>query len=73
MLARPDPFPYRTATPVFDSPDQTHYAEAAREKARAEIGVRRVGDPWSELQEQPTEYRGHGRGHYRVPDRHAVY
>jgi hypothetical protein len=73
MLARPDPFPYRTATPVFDNAGETRYAEAARQRARAEIGVGGVGDPWSDLQERPTEYRGHARWHYRVPDRHAVY
>jgi hypothetical protein len=72
MLARPDPFPYRTATPAFDNAGQPHYAEAAREKARAEIGSRGADDPWGELQER-AEGRNHGRWHYRVPDRHAVY
>jgi hypothetical protein len=73
MLARPDPFPYRTATPVFDSLYQTHYAEAAREKARAEIGSRTAASPWSEFQTEPIQSPNHARWHYRAPDRHAVY
>jgi hypothetical protein len=73
MLARPDPFPYRSATPAFDSSGPPRYAEAAREKARAEIGGRGADDPWSELQERAMESRSHARWRYRSPDRHAVY
>ena len=73
MLARPDPFPYRTATPAFDNSGPPRYADAAREKARAEIGSRGADDPWSELQERATESRSHARWRYRIPDRHAVY
>lgn len=75
MLAPPDPFPYRTATPVFESADQTHYAQAARDKARAEIGGRRAADAWSQIQEHPQPYAGREQAwpNYRVPDRHAVY
>src|SRR5215831_9148931 len=51
MLAQPDPFPYRTPTPQFEDTGPTHYAEAARDKARATIGRRTAADPWSGLGE----------------------
>jgi hypothetical protein len=38
MMARPDPSPYRTATPQFDNSARPGYGAAAREKARAELG-----------------------------------
>ena len=38
MVARPDPMPYRAATPAFDMPGPPHYAAAAKEKAQAELG-----------------------------------
>lgn len=71
MIARPDPFPYRAATPTFDPIGQTHYAEAARQSALAEIGSGRAAEAWSELRER--EGRNRSRWHYRTPDRHAVY
>jgi hypothetical protein len=40
MSARPDPSPYRTPTPKFDFKDAPHYAEIARENARAALGHR---------------------------------
>jgi len=74
MLAQPDPFPYRTATPRFDDTGTTHYAEAAREKARAAIGRRAAADPWSALpRDESYEQRRPTRHMYQVPDRHAVY
>jgi hypothetical protein len=74
MLAQPDPFPYRTATPQFEDSGPTHYAEAAREKARASIGRRAAADPWSTLPgNEPYEQRRPTRRMYQVPDRHAVY
>jgi hypothetical protein len=42
MIARPDPFPYRTATPEFDTSFKPQYAEMARDKARAELGEGRA-------------------------------
>ena len=38
MVARPDPMPYRAATPNFDTAGQPNYAAAAKEKAQAEMG-----------------------------------
>ena len=74
MLAQPDPFPYRTATPQFEDTGPTHYAEAAREKARAAFGRRTATEPWSALQDdEPSEQRRPARQLYRVPDRHAIY
>jgi hypothetical protein len=73
MLARPDPFPYRTATPAFDGAGEPHYAEAARAKARAQLGSRSADDPWPSLRQEPADIPSQARWHYRVPDRHAVY
>ena len=74
MLAQPDPFPYRTATPPFEDTGPTHYAEAARDKARAAIGRRTAAGPWSTLRDdEPYEQRRPARQLYQVPDRHAVY
>jgi hypothetical protein len=73
MLKRPDPFAYRTPTPVFDDAGPTHNAETARAQARAEVGVRSVDDAWSDLGEPAPESHSRGHWQYRVPDRHAVY
>lgn len=69
MAARPDPFPYRTATPEFDKSGAPNYAAAAKEKAQAELG----GQPSEDDAWQNFERRDRGRGRsnwrYRVPDR----
>lgn len=71
MLARPDPFPYRTATPEFDSSGQPRYAEAAKAQAQAESGSRSADDAWAE--EQAAEQPRRAYRPYRMRDRHAVY
>ena len=37
MVSRPDPNPYRAATPAFDVSGPPSYGAAAREKARAQL------------------------------------
>jgi hypothetical protein len=68
MIARPDPFPYRTPTPVVEQAP-TSYAAAARQRAQSEHGERyaedsEAPDPW---QERRSRWRA------SVPDRHAVH
>jgi hypothetical protein len=76
MLAKPDPFPYRTATPAFDTSARPGYGAAAREKARAELGGRRTvaGDPVADFQLQTSDnlaYRAPSRS--RAMDRHSIH
>lgn len=71
MMARPDPSPYRTPTPVFDMTAQPNYGALAREHARAELSGRRT-DGAPELL-VPEAGSAPAQWHYRVPDRHAVY
>jgi hypothetical protein len=68
MLARPDPFPYRTPTPVIEQAP-TNYAAAARQRAQSEYGGQLAEDsdapdPW---QSRRSRWRA------SVPDRHAVH
>ena len=69
MMARPDPFPYRTPTPTVEQPAATNYAATARQNAQSGYGeygaeASSPADPWQGR-----------RGNYRaaVPDRHAVH
>jgi hypothetical protein len=39
MVSRPDPNPYRAATPAFDLSGPPNYGAAAREKARAQLST----------------------------------
>jgi hypothetical protein len=69
MIARPDPFPYRTPTPVAEQQAQTNYAAAAKQRAQSEYGGHFAEDsgaanPW---QSQRSRWRA------SVPDRHAVH
>jgi hypothetical protein len=69
MIARPDPFPYRTPTPVAEQQAQTNYAAAAKQRAQSEYSGHfaeepEAADPW------PSQ-RGRSRAY--VPDRHAVH
>lgn len=69
MLARPDPFPYRTPTPVAEQA-QTNYAVAAKQRAQAEYG----GGHFAEDSEAPDPWQSRpGRWRASVPDRHAVH
>jgi len=69
MISRPDPSPYRAATPAFDFSGAPHYAAAAKEKAQAELGGQPSDD---EAAAEPTSYP-RPRGNYQAFDRHRVY
>ena len=69
MIARPDPFPYRTATPAFEQQAAPNYAAMAKQRAQSEYGGRmadsEAGDPWQSLRGRPSRTV--------MPDRHAVH
>jgi hypothetical protein len=69
MISRPDPSPYRAATPAFDVNGAPHYAAAAKEKAQAELGGQPSDD---EAPAEPARYP-RSRGNYQAFDRHRVY
>ena len=69
MAARPDPMPYRAATPSFDLSGPPNYAAAAKQKAQAELGGQ-VDD--ESVAEAPRSYRSSSRNYQRF-DRHRVY
>ena len=75
MLAKPDPSPYRTPTPKFEDTGPTHYADAARDKARSMTGRRAAASgPWAGFRDdEPYEQPRPVRRAYQVPDRHAIY
>jgi hypothetical protein len=69
MIARPDPHPYRTATPSFDAGGRIDYAAAAKARAQAETSGQTTtrdgaADPWD---------RQNGRSVSRSYDRHSVH
>ena len=68
MLARPDPPPYRAATPAFDMSGPPTYAAAAKEQARAELGGQ-VAE--SDFAAQAPDRTPRWRGRYRQFDRHT--
>jgi hypothetical protein len=70
MVARPDPFPYRTPTPTYDTAGQPSYGVAAKEKAQAELGGQ--VDPEEAAFEAPGYPMRSSRA-YRAFDRHRVY
>ena len=67
MVAQPDPFPYRTPTPVVEQPAQTNYGAIAKQRAQAEYGGAYTEDAPAD---DPWQSR---RGRWRLPDRHAVH
>jgi hypothetical protein len=69
MVARPDPLPYRAATPAFELSGAPSYAAAAKEKAQAEAGGQIVDN--DAVPEAPSYSRLPSRS--RLPDRHKVY
>ena len=73
MVARPDPSPYRAATPAFDTAGPPHYGAVARARAQAELGgrVADYGDS-APAPEYRREYRASSRN-YQAFDRHLVY
>jgi hypothetical protein len=68
MIARPDPFPYRTATPAFPQAPASD-AAAVRERAPSEYSARMAesepGDPWQNLRRRSSRSY--------MPDRHAIH
>ena len=70
MVARPDPMPYRAATPSFNSSGPPNYAAVAKEKAQAEAGGQIVDD--GPVPEPPRGYYSSSRN-YRTFDRHRAY
>jgi hypothetical protein len=78
LVARPDPMPYRAATPAFALSGTPNYGAAAREKARAEVGGRVVDDQMvseAAIPEPPRDDRSSysSSRNYRSYDRHRVY
>jgi len=69
MVARPDPSPYRAATPAFDVA-ATNYAAAAKEKAQAEVGGQTADS--ESVAETRSAPRAWSRN-YRAFDRHRIY
>ena len=69
MVSRPDPMPYRTATPTFDTAGQPSYAAAAKEKAQAELG----GEINPEAAADAPSYSVRSSRAARTFDRHRVY
>ena len=70
-MARPDPMPYRAATPAFDMSGPPNYAAAAKEKAQAELGGQ-IADPEERTAEPTPAPRAWSRNS-RAFDRHRVY
>jgi hypothetical protein len=71
MMARPDPFPYRVASPSFNTGGQIDYAAAAKARAQAETTGRGAAgddatDPWD------RQTTGRASRSY-VPDRHSIH
>lgn len=67
MMARPDPSPYRAATPAFDTAGAPNYAAAAKEKAQSE-----TADDADIPEQTASTSRGSSR-YYRSFDRHRIY
>jgi hypothetical protein len=71
MVSRPDPLPYRSATPAFDTSGPPNYGAVARAKAQAELGGRVV-----DFEDRALEPRRESRSplrDYRAFDRHRIY
>ena len=73
MAARPDPMPYRTATPAFDMSGPPNYAAAAKQKALAELGGQSVDGDGSEAAAPVREPFSFRPSRSRPFDRHRVY
>ncbi|MCX7311059.1 MAG: hypothetical protein WCG92_13440 [Hyphomicrobiales bacterium] len=69
MVARPDPPPYRAATPAFEMA-APNYAAAAKEKALAEVGSAPADPDFTP--EAPAPSRTSSRNS-RAFDRHQIY
>jgi hypothetical protein len=82
MIARPDPSPYRAATPLFDMSAQPHYGAMAREQARAELhrhsfaggaAVHVAEEPVEIGRSQARSQASYPQAYYPVHDRHGIY
>jgi hypothetical protein len=70
MISRPDPSPYRAATPAFDTTGQIDYAASAKARAQAETSGQSARDDW----DRPISERQSGRAPSRsTTDRHAIH
>jgi len=70
MQSRPDPSPYRAATPVFDNSGPPNYAAVAKQRAQAALGGDFADDEGSPAQ-QPS-FSSRRRAHYPRYDRHTT-
>ena len=69
IISRPDPSPYRSATPAFDTKGQIDYATSAKTRAQAETNGQGTRDDW----DRSISERQSGRGFsHSYLDRHAV-
>ena len=73
MVARPDPPPYRAATPAFDMTGPPNYAALAKQKAQAELGGQVADDDDGTAGFMPEAPRRSSSRYYRSLDRHRVY
>ena len=73
MAARPDPMPYRTATPAFDMSGPPNYAAAAKQKAQAELGGQPADGDGSEAAVPIPEPFSIRPSRSRSFDRHRAY
>ena len=64
MVARPDPSPYRAATPAFDISGPPNYAAAAKDKAQAELGGETADD---EAPPEPPSAHASSRYYPKIP------
>ena len=71
MVARPDPPPYRSPTPTFESSNAPDYAAAARARAQAQIGDLPRDDEATAT--VPLPNFGSSPSHTPKFDRHAIY
>jgi hypothetical protein len=72
MVARPDPSPYRAATPAFDTSGPPHYGAVAKARAQAGLGGSTT-DSGNNSGDYRREYRATSSPNYRAFDRHATY
>jgi hypothetical protein len=71
MVARPDPSPYRAATPAFDTSGPPNYAATAKARAQGDFGGRMTDGEDSALGSRAA--RAASSRNYRAFDRHQIY
>jgi hypothetical protein len=71
MINRPDPMPYRAATPAFDLSGPPNYGAVAKEKAQGQVGGEMADGELPMFQRSDSHtYRS---GRYRATERHTTY